>query len=100
MSRFSFFGDQKHRVFNYKPMYYDEEKEERRRLFGNVDGSNEADTAEGKEHVPGAYIRGAFRDGNYARRRGGSRAQSFIGIVGLVLVFIVLLYFTKFFSLL
>ena len=36
---FSFFGDSEHRVFNYKPIYYNPEEEERKRRFGRVDGS-------------------------------------------------------------
>ena len=46
MARFSFFGDQEHRVFNYKPIYYDQEKEERRQMFGKVDGSIEKENQE------------------------------------------------------
>ena len=38
---FGFFGNQEHRVFNYKPRYYDVEAEERRKMFGDVDGTNE-----------------------------------------------------------
>ena len=38
---FGFFGNQPHRVFNYKPRYYDPEEEKRRQMFGDVDGSNE-----------------------------------------------------------
>ena len=39
MGLFNFFGDNEHRVFNYKPMYYDKDAEERKRKFGAVDGS-------------------------------------------------------------
>ncbi len=38
---FGFFGNQPHRVFNYKPRYYDPEEEKRRQMFGDVDGTNE-----------------------------------------------------------
>ena len=100
MARFSWFGDQEHRVFNYKPVYFDPEKEERRRMFGKVDGSAGKPKEEGGQYVPGSYIQGSFRDGNYARRKGATRAQSIIGIVGLVLVAIVLIYIAKFYSLL
>ena len=41
MGFFNIFGEQEHRVFNYKPIYYDKEKEERKRMFGSVDGSLE-----------------------------------------------------------
>ena len=61
MARFSFFGDQEHRVFNYKPMYYDQEEEERRQMFGKVDGSIERENQEKGGHTPGSYIQGAFR---------------------------------------
>ena len=41
MGYFNFFGDNEHRVFNYKPIYYDPQEEERKRKFGAVDGSLE-----------------------------------------------------------
>lgn len=101
MASFGWFGDQEHRVFNYKPRYYDPEKEERRKMFGSVDGSMEKKGEDGKEgYVPGSYLQGAFRDGNYTRRRGGSKAQSIIGLIGLILIAIVLVYIVKFYSLL
>ena len=34
MGYFNFFGDNEHRVFNYKPIYYDPQEEERKRKFG------------------------------------------------------------------
>ncbi|MBO4760954.1 MAG: hypothetical protein J5520_04315 [Bacteroidales bacterium] len=99
MAGFGWFGDQEHRVFNYKPIYYDEEKEKRRQMFGKVDGSAEREQESG-EHAPGSYIQGAFRNGNYARRRTASKTQSIIGIVGLLLVAAILIYFAKFYALL
>ncbi len=97
---FGFFGSQEHRVFNYKPRYYDPEEEERKRLFGDVDGSNEQAAKEGK-YVPGSSIRGAWRDGNYKRMRSTqTRTQVIISIVALLLVAVVLIYITKFYSLL
>ena len=76
------------------------EKEERKRLFGQVDGSVDRDKEKG-EYVPGSYLHGAFRDGNYATRRSHStKAQKYIAIVGLVLVAVVLIYITKFYALL
>lgn len=98
--KFGFFGEQEHRVFNYKPRYYDPEKEKRREMFGEVDGSAQKAREEGT-HAPGSSIRGAFRDGNYKRTRGnGTRMQAIIGIVTLVLIVVVLIYITKFYSLL
>ena len=98
MGLFNFFGDNEHRVFNYKPMYYDKDAEERKRKFGAVDGS--ADKKEG-EYVPGSYIHGAFRDGTYQKTRTPmQRVHTIIGIVTLLLVAAVLYFIAKFYSML
>lgn len=109
---FNFFGESEHRVFNYKPVYYDPEKEERKRLFGKVDGSVDALTDafednSSKEkgnsgYKPGQYISGSFRDGNYQRTRGTStnKVQKIIGLVGLILFFVVLYFIAKFYGML
>lgn len=99
MGFFNFPGQQDHRTFNYTPIYYDKEEEERRRVFGKVDGSLDKEK-EKKKYVPGSYVKGAFRDGNYERRRGSGKAQTIIGLIGLILLIVILIYFTKFFSLL
>ncbi len=97
MASFGWFGDNEHRVFNYRPRYYDPEKEELKRRFGAVDGSMEKKDG---SYAPGSYIQGAFRDGNYSRKRSASKAQAIIGIVGLILLVIAMIYITKFYSLL
>ena len=97
MASFGWLGDNEHRVFNYKPRYYDPEKEELKRRFGAVDGSMEKKDG---SYAPGSYIQGAFRDGNYSRKRSASKAQAIIGIVGLILLVIAMIYITKFYSLL
>ena len=96
---FGFFGSQEHRVFNYKPRYYDPEEEERKRMFGDVDGTNEKAKQEGK-YVPGSSIRGAWRDGNYKRTRTTqSRTTVIISIITLLLIAVVLIYITKLYAL-
>lgn len=104
---FNFFGETEHRVFNYKPVYYDQEKEERKKFFGDHDEAEaedkEAEKAEGAEkkaYTPGKYLQGSFRDGNYQRLRKSSstKAQKIIGIVGLVLFFVVLYYIAQFYG--
>jgi len=104
MGLFNLFGEQEHKVFNYKPIYYDPEKEERKRMFGAVDGSRDQEKEKAKEdgtYVPGAYIKESMRDGRDRNRRSHSnKAQNIIGLVGLLLVFIVLFYIAKFYSLL
>lgn len=99
MGLFNFPGQQDHRTFNYRPIYYDKEEEERKQMFGKVDGSLEKEKKEGK-YVPGSYIKGSLRNGNYEKRRSSGKFQTIIGIVGLILLFVILIYFTKFFSLL
>ena len=98
MGFFNFFGDNEHRVFNYKPIYYNPEEEERKRRFGAVDGSMDKAREEGS-YVPGSYIKGAFREGSRTRTP-LRRAQTIIGIVSLLLIFAVLWYIAKFYSLL
>ena len=98
--KFGFFGDQEHKVFNYKPRYYDPEAEERKAKFSAVDGSA-GKAGEEETFVPGSSLRGAFRGGNYSRRRAsGGRVQIIIGFVTLLLIAVVLIYITKFYSLL
>lgn len=91
-------------MFDYKPMYYDKDKEELRRKFGSVDGGASVDkkSGEGQEgYVPGSYIKGSMRGGNYQKTRSSSnRAQNIIGIIGLLLVAAVLFYIAKFYTLL
>lgn len=122
---FNFFGETEHRVFNYKPIYFDPEKEERKRFFGdhgqadaanqeaanrnatasadaaNQDTSAQGNAAEEESYTPGKYLQGSFRDGNYQRLRTSSstKAQKVIGIVGLVLFFVVLYYIAQFYGL-
>ncbi|MBQ6179523.1 MAG: hypothetical protein IJK32_08410 [Bacteroidales bacterium] len=104
MGFFTFPGQQEHRKFNYRPIYYDKDEEERRQVFGKVDGRLDAEKAKEKEngeYKAGSYIRGAFRDGNYARRGDSAgTAQKIIGIAGLILLAVALIYFCKFFLLL
>ncbi|MBO7543981.1 MAG: hypothetical protein J6T02_00180 [Bacteroidales bacterium] len=98
---FGFFGDQEHKVFNYKPRYYDPEAEERKAKFAAVDGTMDKSKDGEGAAVPGSHLRGAFRGGNYSRRRtSGGRVQIIIGFVTLLLIAVVLIYITKFYSLL
>lgn len=99
---FNFFGNTEHRVFNYKPRYYDEAAEERRRIFGSVDehaGRRDED-GKPKEYRPGAYIQGSLRDGNYQKMRGGSKVTAAIGLISLILFFVILYYVAKFYGML
>lgn len=97
---FNFFGDNEHRVFNYRPLYYNQEEEERKRKFGAVDGTLEKEKKEGS-YAPGSYIKGSMRDGHYQRTRAHMRGtQVIIGIITLLLICAVLWFIAKFYSLL
>jgi|BioPla2DNA2_1021312.scaffolds.fasta_scaffold30660_1 hypothetical protein len=101
MGLINFPGERDRRTFRYRPIYYDEKEEELRQMFGHVDGRQEKESRDKDgNYVPGSYIRGSLRDGKYARRKSASTAQRIIGMVGLVLFFIVLIYFVKFYSML
>lgn len=91
---FGFFGTQEHRVFNYRPRYYDEEKEALKEKFGAVDGTRE------KNYAPGSYIRGSLRNGNYSKTRGANKVQRVIGAVTLILAFVVIYLIAKYYQLL
>ncbi len=100
MGIFNMFGSQEHRVFNYKPIYFDPEKEERKRRFGQVDGTLDKEMKD-ENYVPGSYIRGSFSEGRYkSEKKASTRAQDIIGLVGLLLVVTILIYIAKFYSLL
>ena len=100
MGYFNFFGDNEHRVFNYKPIYYDPQEEERKRKFGAVDGSLEKEQKE-NGYVPGSYIKGSFMDVNYRKTRSHmQKSQVIIGIITLILICVVLYFIAKFYTLL
>ena len=90
---FGFFGSQQHKVFNYKPRYYDPEKEERRKKFGHVDGSIKQ---QDKHYVPGSYLRGSMtKDDSY---KTVGKVQGIIGAVSLVLFFVAMIFVVKIFT--
>lgn len=98
MGLFNFFGEGEHRTFDYKPIYYDKAEEERRRIFGAADGSLNKDN---EKYVPGSYIKGSFRDGNYQTlRTNAKKAQTIIGIITMLLLCGILYFIAKFYSLL
>ena len=92
---FNFFGKQEVRRFNYKPRFYDPEKEERRRKLG--DHSKEAAD---KPYVPGKHLKGRFRDGNYSRTEEIGKNQKVIGVVTTLLLFIVIFLIVRYYPIL
>lgn len=84
MAIYNWFGESEHRVFNYKPRYYDPKKEKGK-----------------KDKAPGDLVKGAFRNGNYSKeKKHANKAQNIIGIIGLLLIAVVLIYIAKFYMLL
>jgi hypothetical protein len=91
MFNFSFFGEQERRSYNYRPRFYDPEKDRFRR--------NER--KEGEEYVPGEYIQKSFSDRSFRKTRStATRAQNIIGIIGLLLLAGVIYMMIKFYSIL
>lgn len=91
---FSFFGKQEVRKFSYKPRFYDPEAEERREKFGDF-------TKEKKEtYVPGQYMKGSLRDGNYRQTKDLSKNQKLLGAVSLLLLFAIIFLLWKYFPVL
>ena len=85
-------------MFDYKPIYYDKEADERKRMFGAVDGSDEKKDA---AYAPGTYLHGSLRGGHYQKSRGHmQKVQGIIGIISLILIVAVLFFIAKFYSLL
>lgn len=100
MGLFNFFGENEHRVFNYKPIYYDPEEEKRKQMFGAVDGTLKKEKEKGT-YVPGSYIKGSLRDGAYSRTRSHmGKTSTIIGIISLLLIVAVLFFIAKFYSML
>lgn len=100
MGLFNFFGENEHRVFNYRPIYYDPEEEKRKQMFGAVDGTQDKEKKEGT-YVPGSYIKGSLRNGAYSRTRSHmGKTQAIIGIVSLLLIVAVLYFIAKFYAML
>ena len=91
---FSFFGKQEVRKFNYRPRFYDQEAEERRKKYGDFTKPK----PEG--YAPGQYVKGSFRDGNSSRRQEVNRNQKSIGIVTMGLLFAVVYLIYKYFPIL
>lgn len=92
---FNFFGTQEVRKFNYKPRFYDPEKEERRKKYGDF-----TKPAEEKKYVPGQHVKGYFREGNYQRTEDVSRNQKVLGIITMALLFAVVYLLFKYFPIL
>ena len=92
--KFTFFGKQEVRRFNYRPRFYDPETEERRKKYGDFTKPKD------QKYVPGSIVKGSLRDGNYQRKQEVSRNQKAVGMVTVVLLFAVVYLMFKYFPIL
>ena len=91
---FNFFGTQEVRKFSYKPRFYDQEAEERRKKYGDFTKPKD------EKYVPGQHVKGSFRDGNYQRMKDVSKNQKTIGMITMVLLCAVVYLIFKYFPIL
>ncbi|NLA16215.1 MAG: hypothetical protein GX877_06755 [Bacteroidales bacterium] len=99
--RISFFRTPKHRVFTYKPRYWDPEKEEfeaRVKRTREIVAAQKKD--EDKPYIPGGTIRGSFRRTHQVERRYPARQKLIRAavIISLIIIMIMAVYFTQAFS--
>lgn len=105
----SFFSTPEHKVFTYKPRYYDPEKErikqayEKKRLEAMRNGEPVPEE-EVPEYVPGASLRASFENHRFEQKVSDSSRKgihTIIMVVSLILaIVIVYLIFAKFMPLL
>lgn len=89
-----FFKTPKHRVFNYKPLYYDPRKEE---LEEKIENQRKRDAG---EYVPGDNIRKGFHRIKYESKRGGgqNRFLRLVSIISIAILIYILMKFTDTFD--
>ena len=97
MGLFNFSSEQEHRVFNYKPIYFNKEKDELKQKFAGVDGSIKE---EKEKYVPGSYLHGSLRGGAYQKTKERHKVFTIIGIINLALLLVVAFLIAKFYTLL
>ena len=84
--KISFFRTPQHRVFNYKPVYWDPKKEEfETRVKQAREKYSVKKTSEDAPYVPGSLIRGSFRK-RPELKRGYPARQTMIRIVVILLL--------------
>jgi len=78
--------------FNYKPRFYDPQKEEREQRRAELSGERRDNTDGGEEYVPGQYLRTQFeaRAQRREKRQESGQKRTWSLIVGIALIFIVI----------
>ena len=92
---FAFFKEPSHKVFNYKPRFYDPAKEELERKI------DEAERQSRGEYVPGAAIRGSFQRMRMEskRSRAVSPAKRILTLITIAIILLALFYFSEYMGL-
>ena len=99
----SFFKTPKHKVFTYRPIFYDPEKERLEERRKARDAAREAEGVEGSEvterrqlDYPGKNIRGSFQKSLYENRRhvATNSFTRIVVILSILLLFILIFYFS------
>ena len=96
--RLSLFKTPKHRVFNYKPLYWDPEKEElQERIKRARAEANSVENRPLSKSAPHNMIRGSFQKALYENRRhsGDNKILRVIIILSFAALLIAFFYFTK-----
>lgn len=88
---FNFFGKQEVRRFNYKPRFYDPETEERRKKYGDMTAPKQ------EKYVPGKYVKGSLRNGNYQESHDVASKHRGVGIMTTILLFAVIFCIYKYY---
>jgi len=99
--RISFFRTPQHRVFNYKPRYWNPEKEAfEERIRQSREKVAAEKRNEDKPYIPGGSIRGSFQRRHEVERRYPARQKIIraIIVVSLIVIIILALYLTQAFS--
>lgn len=106
--RLSFFSTPQHRVFNYRPRYYDPHKERLEQLYekygktpeGKLKAEAEA-REEGiephKRYVPGESIRGSFQRSIEENRAtaGNAKIKTLLALITIAAAFVVVYYLAE-----
>ncbi len=99
--RLSFFKTPKHKVFNYRPMYWNPEKEELDTRVRRAQ-AEAGILDEGPSRMKRSEVHGAFQKAMYQSRRhaGNQKALRIIVILSFAALLTALFYFTKFMEIL
>lgn len=78
--------------FNYKPRFYDPQKEEREQRRAELSGQRRDNTDGEEEYVPGQYLRTQFeaRAQRREKRQDAGQKRTWSLIIGIVLMFLVI----------